>query len=193
MPIKQIAVMAMLCMPGTSQANGRADELKRCLGDFGGIEWKLPYQPPVRIVSCAGPTMSYGTAKTNVPGRHILELIGELTLGPGPQLPSDENYAALQHATLTHFDALLRRHGFRQVAAENGNARTVYPVATQRMLQGLPVREDEPEPEPGPPIPYVSTARYARSVDGREQTLTFATGSKNTWRITLDGAAAGVK
>ena len=185
------AAIAALCVPLSSQAGVRTEELRRCLADFGGIEWKLPYQPPIRIRSCAGPVVTYDTADKPAPGRRVLELIGELTLGPGPQLSSDENYAALQHAMLAHFDALFRRHGFRQVATETGNARTIYPRATQCLLHRVAC--GEPEPPPGPPIPYVSMARYTRSADGQEQTLIFAADAKNTWRITLDGVAVGAK
>jgi hypothetical protein len=194
MPFIYLAAIAMLCVSPFSRADLRTDELNRCLADFGGIAWKLPYQPPIQIRSCASPTVNYDTADKPAPGSRVLQLIGELTLGPGPQLSSDENYAALQHAMLAHFDGLFRRHGFRQVATETGNARVEYPRATWRMLHGQGgARDDEPEPPPGPPIPYVSMARYTRSVDGSEQTLTFAAEAKNTWRITLDGLKAGGK
>jgi hypothetical protein len=183
-----LAALLLLCASPLSLADRRTDELQRCLADFGGIEWKLPYQPRLRIRSCAAPSVTYDTADKPAAGSRVLQLIGDLTLGPGPQLSSDDNYAALQHAMLAHFDALFRRHGFRQVATENGNARTEYPLATQRLLHGQGgAHDDAAEPPPGPPIPYVSRARYTRSVEGQEQTLTFAADAKNTWRITLDG------
>ncbi len=190
-------IPVLLLLPGTGTAQPRTEELKRCLRDFDGIEWKLPYLPPIQIRACVSQAATYDSGEKSVDGRRSLELIGELTLGPDTKLSSDETYAALQAATFTHFDALFRRHGYRLVAQEHGDARTKYYANTMRALRGLlPLPEAEDKGPALPPIPYVNLARYGRSVSGKDVALTYKTEMKNTWRITVDGlpvapAAAG--
>ena len=189
--LKTVTWSAVLMLPAIASADARTDQLKRCLQDFGGIEWTLPYQPPIHIRSCASPAASYDTSDKAADGRRTLELIGELTLGPdtGP-LSSDNAYAAVQDATFTHFDALFRRHGYRRTALEHGDARTRYDVNTLRMLHGmsaLPESADQGAKQEPPPIPYVNLARYVRTTADRDVTLTYKADMRNTWRITLEG------
>lgn len=174
-----------------AQANPRIDELKRCLQDFDGIGWKLPYLPPLRIRSCATPTVNYDTGDKMPAGRRRLELIGELTLGgDADQLSSDERYAALQIALHTHFDALFRQRGYRLTSTEQGNARTERSAYTQCMLSGGgSCAEDKPE-LPKPPIPYVRLARYTRHAGADTITLIYKAEAKNTWSVSLDGVPA---
>lgn len=197
--LRIFSCIAVLLLPRSGAAETRTEELKHCLQDFDGIEWKLPYQPPIHIRACASPTTTYDTSEKTLPGNRSLELIGELTLGPDSILSSDDTYAALQDATHTHFDALFRRHGYHRTALEYGDARTRYYRNTMRMLRGLsPLPEDTVEEPAKAPIPYVKLARYQRSVSGKDVTLTYKTEAKNTWRITLEGlpvmpATAGEK
>jgi hypothetical protein len=182
--------LTLLIGSEAAQANSRIDELKRCLQDFDGIEWKLPYRPPLRIRSCATPAVNYDVGDKTPAGHRRLELIGELTLGDeASQLSSDERYAALQLALHTHFDALFKQRGYRLVSTEQGNARTKYSAYTQCMLRGGNCTEDEPAP-PKPPIPYVSLARYARQAGAQTITITYKAEAKNTWSISLDGVPA---
>ena len=182
------ACLALIIGSGAAQANPRIDDLKRCLQDFDGIEWKLPYRPPLRIRSCATPTVNYDVGDKTSAGRRELNLIGELTLGDeSEELSSDERYAALQLALHTHFDALFKQRGYRLVSTEQGNARTEYSAYTQCMLnRGGSCAEDTPEP-PKPPIPYVSLARYVRQAGAQTITLTYRAKAKNTWSVSLDG------
>lgn len=193
------AWLILLAGPGAAQGNPRTDELKRCLRDFDGIEWKLPYRPPLSIRSCATPTVNYDTGDKALPGHRKLELIGELTLGDdASQLSSDERYAALQLAVHAHFAALFKQRGYRLASTEQGNARTEYSAYTQCMLRrrgsGSCV-EDAPK-APEPPIPYTSLARYVRGAGAQTVTLTYKVEAKNTWSISLEGVSdvpAGAK
>ncbi len=186
--LKTFSCIAILLLPGTGAAETRTEELKRCLQDFDGIKWQLPYQPPILIRACATPTTTYDTSEKTLPGNRSLELIGELTLGSDSTLSSDETYAALQEAILAHFDALFRRYGYHRTAQEYDDARTQHYPNTMRILRGQsPLRESAAEEPVLPPIPYIRLARYQRSVSGKEFTLTIKTESRNTWRITLEG------
>ena len=96
------------------------------------------------------------------PSRSTLELIGALRLGPERDgAPADASYAQLQQVVFFHFDGLFQRSGFRRIDVEQA--------------------QDEGQP-------YVTKARYARGPAA--PTLTWQTGSRNTWLITLDKAAA---
>lgn len=172
--------MALLIHPCLGHAATRTDELKRCLADFDGIQWQLPYQPPVDIDRCSTPTVGYNSHKAPE-GRRRLELINSLTLGPDDGA-SDESYAALQEAVLAHFDALFVRRGYRRVAVEYGNARTIY-------YRG-PLHRENYDGPPAPPIPYIDLARYVRHAGDGDVTLTFMGDAKNTWVITIEGLPA---
>lgn len=159
----------------------------------------LPYQPPMDISSCASPATSYEGGTANAKGQRRLDLISNLTL-PSNQLDSDETYAALQAAVLTHFEALFLRRGYRRVEVDYGNARVRYYQSTQHMLQGHAVTKEDEEADsapPLPPIPYIKLARYVRTEAGHDITLTFRSDAKNTWVIQIDGlpdsAASGGK
>lgn len=189
--LANFACAVILTLPGIGSAETRTEELKRCLQDFDGIEWKLPYRPPIHIRACSSPRAVYDTSEKPGEGRRSLELIGELTLGPDNNLSSDETYAALQSATFAHFNALFLRRGFRSVALEQGDARTKYyrHLGSAKRGEIFLERTDDPSVKAPslPPIPYVSQARYVRTVSGREVTLTYKTAMKNTWLITIDG------
>lgn len=196
--LRKFVWATILLLPGRGIADTRSDELKRCLQDFDGIEWRLPYQPPIYVRSCASQTATYDTSEKTTDGHRSLELIGELTLGRDTSnLSSDETYAALQHATFTHFEAIFRRHGYRRTVLEHGDARTRYDQDSLRMLRGLPPLSAEASARSRqqaaalPPIPYVKLARFVRSVEGQDVTLTYKTDAKNTWKITLDGLPSG--
>lgn len=193
------AWLTLLAGPSVAQGNPRTDQLKRCLQDFDGIEWKLPYQPPLRIRSCATPTINYDTGDKASVGHRKLELIGELTLGgDASQLSSDERYAALQLAVHTHFAALFKQRGYRLATTEQGNARIERSAYTQCLLSRLAggnCVKDTPKASE-PPIPYVSLARYVREAGSQTITLIYRVEAKNTWSISLEGVSdvsAGAK
>ena len=180
--------------PGAAQTNPFVESLKRCLQDFDGIEFKLPYQPPLSIRSCATPNVNHDTSDKAPAGIRKMELIGELTLGnDADQLSSDERYAALQLALHTHFDALFRQRGYRLAKTEQGDARTERSAYTQCMLAGSGhCVEDKPQ-APKPPIPYIKSARYVRQEGAKTVTLIYKAEMKNTWSITLEGVPAMVE
>lgn len=180
--------LAGLALASSCAAQSADETLRRCLADFGGIEWRLPYRPRLHAHSCASPAASLNTGGHLPEGKRSLELIGELTLGTDSALPSDENYAAIQQAVFIHFDSLFLRQGYRRIAMEHGDARTRYHENTVRMLHGLPQLPEDTREESSPsPLPYVSAGRYVGQVSGREVTLIYQTEARNTWRITLDG------
>ena len=189
--LESLRWLPILLLPAIGIAQTGAEALKRCLQDFDGIQWKLPYRPPISIARCVSPAGAYNSGESPADGRRSLELIGELTLGAESKLSSDDTYAALQGAMFVHFDALFRRYGYRLVAQEQGDARTKYYANTMRILRGLPPLPEGADEGPAlPPIPYISLARYARSVSGKEVTLIYKAEMKNTWRITIEGLAA---
>jgi hypothetical protein len=186
--IRLSVAFIFLAVACTAQANSRADEIKHCLQDFDGIEWVLPYLPPIHIYSCASSTVKINSVDDTSNGHRKLVLIGELILGAdAEQLSFDERYAALQLAVYTHFSVLFRQRGYRLVNTEPGDARTHYSRYTQCMLDGRPnCVKDSPEP-PLPPIPYTSLARYVRDAGAQTITLVYKTEAKNTWSISLEG------
>lgn len=178
-------LLALATGSASAQGARRIEELKHCLGQFDGIAWKLPYQPPIRISSCEGEGRDRIGLKST--GQRKLELIGELTLGNVRDgLEFDDRYAALQQAVFIHFDALFMQRGYRLVATEQANARVEYSAHTQCMLRGGSCADDAPK-APKPPIPFVSLARYVRQEGARTMTLTYKAEQKNTWSISLDG------
>lgn len=194
--LKILAWLSVFLLPTLGVAQTRNDELKRCLGDFDGIVWKLPYQPPMHIRSCASPGNNYDTSDTSPNGLRTLELIGELTLPDATHLSSDDTYAALQNATYVHFDALFRRHGYTLSAVEHGDARTHYNPDTMRLLRDMPAlpasesAQAEKRAAEEPPIPYINLARYVRNREGRQIRLTYTSEAKNTWKISIEGLPA---
>lgn len=187
--IRLVSSAALFFLQNPAIADTRTEELKRCLLDFGGIDWKLPYRPWLDIRACVSPNTNFDSAEKSLDGRRSLELIGELSLGSdNAKLSANEAYAALQSATFAHFEALFVRHGYRRSKLEYGNARVEFYPKTLRMLRGLPPSsEDEIAKPPQPPILFVNLARYVRIVSGKEITLTYQSEMKNTWRITIEG------
>lgn len=190
-----IALLLASLISPLGQAQTRSEQLKRCLSDFDGIVWKLPYQPPMAIRSCATPANNYDTSvSTN--GLRTLELIGELTLPDATHLSSDDTYAALQHAIYTHFDTLFRRHGYTLSTVEHGDARTRYHADTLRLLRGMPALSAsesalaEKKAAAEPPIPFINLARYVRNRDGQQLRLTYTSEAKNTWKISIEALPA---
>jgi hypothetical protein len=194
--LRLVSITAILLLPNFASADYRAEELKRCLRDFGGIEWKLPYQPPVHIRSCASQTVSFDTVKETIAGRHSIELIGDLTLGIDKgNLSSNEMTAAVHNAMYTHFDVLFRRHGYRQVEVGHGDAQIRRDLRALAMLSGGTVSKAEVDAfnlieAKKPPIPYVNLARYVHSIAGHDITLTYKREFANTWLIILELAQA---
>lgn len=193
-----VSMAAILLLPNFATANPRIGELKRCLQDFGGIEWKLPYQPPIKIRSCASQSVSYDTGLETIAGRHSIELIGELTLGfDHGKLSSGEMTAAVHNAMYTHFDALFRRYGYRQIEVGHGDAQIRRDLRALIMLSGGSASKEAINAfnlaeAKKPPIPYVNLARYVHSIDGHNITLTYKKELANTWLIILEPAQAAV-
>jgi hypothetical protein len=195
--------VALCCLHAAAPAETRAEHLQRCLADFGGIHWQLPYLPAMHITRCAAPATGDGP-----PGaRRTLELQADLALPPVPQPPApDMDYVALQEATFQHFDALFRRHGFTRTGLEYGDARTRIYARTSSMTRGgSPVHLDPAQASQEadwveqqnarvralPPIPYPRTAHYTRTGSTGPVTLLFDGWARNAWRITVDGLPAG--
>lgn len=168
-------VAAILLSPIPATADWRADALGRCLQDFEGLVWKLPYRPPINVRSCSTPTANYDDGKS-VDGQRSLEFIGELTLGPESSLPPDEQTAAIETAVFAHFDALFLRQGYRRGDVEYDNARTNFYLSYYLEHH---ISHDTP-------LPYVKLARYERSVAGRDITLTYKKALANTWKIVME-------
>ncbi|MEO7496656.1 MAG: hypothetical protein ABIT83_25850 [Massilia sp.] len=195
--LHRLALLAACLLPCAASAEGRTELLKRCLNDYGGIALTLPYQPSVHIRSCATPDVNYDTPVKTPAGRRELELIGELTLGTElGNVGADDYYAAVQGALFAHFDSLFKRHGFVRNSVAYGDARVRKDPNTLRMLAGLPPVPESAEQAARriasePPIPFVREARYVRRDGAGQQTLTYQSQAKNTWRITLEGVAAG--
>lgn len=189
------ALSVFLLLPIQARADFRVEQLKQCLQDFGGIEWKLPYQPPLQVRSCASQKVSYDTGVETIAGRHSLELIGSLTLGLDKgDLSSAEMTAAVHNAVYTHFDAVFRRAGFRQLALEYGDAQIRRDLRALTMLAGGTASEEAIRAfnlieAKKPPIPYVKLARYQHTVAGQDFALTYKLSAANTWLIVLEPAA----
>ncbi|MFZ6775639.1 hypothetical protein ACO0LD_02325 [Undibacterium sp. Ji83W] len=200
----------------TAQADSRSDNLARCLKDFDGMQWLLPYQPSTKIRSCNSPNARHETGIVLPEGQRELELMADLGFifdvyhtrqedldkQKGHKITShdadtversDRQYAAIQNAMFAHFDGLIKRHGYRREDITYGDARTRVSIATQRMLNRLPPLSKEVEDrlqkieDSKPPIPYSSEARYIRSVSGRYLHLNYAGANRNTWKIQLSG------
>lgn len=179
-----------LLMPCHVFGQGHIDLLRACLSDFDGIEWRLPYEPFLRIHDCSAPA-----AESPSSGRRSLVLIGDLTLGDGKgSWTANDGYAELQFVVFKHFEKQFLRRGYRRTGIEYGNARTESDPYTQCMMQrrrhGICRQEDFPRRPPLPPIPFVTLARYVRDVPEGEVALTFAAEARNTWRMTIDRMAA---
>ena len=187
--LKNFAFSAFVCLPSLGIADSYTDQLKQCLAGFGGIEWKLPYRPSIRIKTCTSPDVGYNIGKST-DGSRSVEFIGEITWGPDAKaLSSDEDYAVVQAAVFTHFDALFQRHGYRRTMLEQGDAMTGNDPDTLRRLRGdreTKSKSTQKSNVAEPLIPYVNHARYIRTTLGNEVTLTYKTEAKNTWRITLE-------
>lgn len=194
-----LSLLVMVCLlPHLAKADARGEELKRCLEDFGGIEWMLPYQPPVNVRSCASETMSYDIVKETVAGRHTIELITSLTLGMDRgKLTSDEMTAAVHNAAYVHFDALFRRYGYRQLELGHGDAQVRRDLRALMMLSGGTASEEAIKAfnlieAKKPPIPYVNFARYEGIIAGQPMSLTYKLSLANAWRVILEPVHAGV-
>ncbi len=202
--LRKFAWPAILLLPSIGTAQTQAEELKRCLHDLDGMEWKLPYQPYLQVSSCSSQTSGYITSHKALAGQGNLELIGDPTLASDTEnLSTDEKHAAEQSAVFTHFDALFRRHGYRRIAVEQGDARTRYNPDTLGAIRGRSALSDEEvmilrkKAAEDPPIPYTNLARYVRPVLGKEISLVYKMRG-NTWSIALEGlpaapSAVGVK
>jgi hypothetical protein len=183
----------LLCACWPAYASERSDELKRCLGELDGIAWQLPYQPPMHIRSCATAGTTYDSATRMAAGTGLLELTGELTLGPRPSTQDgDHDYASVQDTAFAHFDALFRRHGYRRGELGYGDARSRPDPDTQRMLAGLPSREEAPDDRARrlaalTPIAYVNVAHYERMAGSARVKLTYKQEMRNTWSIRIEG------
>jgi hypothetical protein len=198
---------ALACASLAARADDRTDQLKRCLADFGGIEWQLPYLPTMHITSCAAPA----TGDAQPGARRTLELIEDLVLPPVPHPPDEDlDYVAVQEAVFQHFDALFKRHGFTRTGVEYGDARThtyarttsmrragdisgpVDPAQARQEAQWVEQRNARERALP--PIPFTRSAHYARTDSTGAVTLVLESSARNTWRITVDGLpAAGNK
>ena len=140
-----------------SELQARAEQLKNCLSDFGGIVWQYPYAPPLHTYRCASPAAGYVTSPSADSARK-LELISN---GGFEQLEPDgalhDDYSAVHEAVYRHFDTLFSRQGFKR------------------------------EPPLDAQTPLERHARYTRRFGGNLQTLTFESNAGNTWNITFEG------
>ena len=183
---KNILVMLAIALSPSGANAGRAQDLKQCLADFDGIEWKLPYQPPIKVHRCVSSSVSYDGGDKTPQRTANLELISSLTLGADSNLPSDETYAALQVATFAHFDALFVRRGYRRTELENADARTKYDPQTLAALKRPFTAQHAAHNALTTPLPYTRLARYVRSEGDHQATLTYQTDARNTWLIKLE-------
>ena len=179
------AALLSTCLPASASELG--DKLKRCLAQLDGIAWQLPYQPPMHVRSCATATDTHDTATTMPAGAALLELTGELTLGPRPSTQdSDHDYASVHSAAFAHFDALFRRHGYVRGEVGYGDARTRYPLPHALAMKETP-EEEARRLAPLTPIPYVNLAHYTRAARTGTVRLTYKQEMRNSWSIRIDG------
>jgi hypothetical protein len=161
--IRRLAVLMLLTI-GCAQAQD--DKLKKCLHDLDGIEWQLPYQPPMRIVSCASQFTHYGNAAVSGAGGGELVLADSAwQLHDAENLSMSEKATAAQCAIYFHFDDLFRRHGYRQVAP---------PVSETGYVVGDAVS-------------CVRIAHYERPVLGTKIMLTYESERSRNTTITFQG------
>ena len=182
-----VAGLVLGNFPGiASGANPFMADIKKCLEDFDGIAWQLPYRPAIDIRSCATPKNKY-SAQTTPAGKRILELIGEASLGDGVEpLPGPESDAAMQSAVYAHFDALFRRRGYMLVSTEQRDGLSPGGAYTRCVLKGrTDCSKDQPDP-PDPMTTYVKEAHYVRREGLSTIRLTYKADGGNTWVIVLD-------
>lgn len=158
---RHLLLASLLLAPAFATAQ-KTVPLERCLAQFEGIQWKLPYRPYLHVYRCAGPEGFFNSAGPVVNGRRTIEFIGESTLAPSRQGIRAEAFADVQLAVFTHFDKLFQRHGFQRVELKESD-------------------------DDGPRFP--KQASWRRFTGRGPVTLTWQGEAANTWRVTLEGAA----
>lgn len=134
--------------------------LRRCLSEFGGIRWQLPYAPLLTFESCFTPTSAFGYVPST-DGSSGLRLRGDTSIGFDQEhLRAGDSNAVAQQAVFLHFAKLLLRHGFimEQPVAELGHS--------------LDTRD----------------AIFTRTRNGRRETMRYLSEGWNSWRLTLSVA-----
>lgn len=137
--------------------------LERCLAQFEGIQWKLPYRPYMHVYRCVGPEGGFNAGAVNKPGVRSIEFIGDSTIAPPRNGMPAENFGEMQQAVFTHFDKLFQRHGFQRTEQQDNVEHAT---------------------------PYPKLAKYRRFTGAGPVVLTWQTMAANTWVVTLEGAGA---
>lgn len=192
----RVSLVTALALPQGGWTQNQVEPLRRCLQDFDGIEWRLPYRPVIHIQACASPSGSVNSGDPLPAGRRRLELIGELTLqSDADHLPGGDKEAALHNAVFVHFDALFRQRGYQRLAVEHGDAQVRrYPESRQasKVAQRKSAEAIDRERrlvDALPTIPYVNHARYVRKQGDQDVTLTYRQQYANTWVVMIEGLA----
>jgi hypothetical protein len=143
-----------------------AISLERCLTQFEGIQWKLPYRPYMHVHACAGPEGFFSAGYVR-PGQRVVEFIGDTSLAPSRNGMRAEDFGQVQLAVFAHFDKLFQRHGIQRFELqESDNEGTRYPAV----------------------------ARYRRYTGSGPVVLVWKPMAANTWQVLLEsGAAAAAK
>lgn len=157
----RVAAAAALLAPLPAPAQ-KAVPLASCLGQFEGIQWKLPYRPYMHVHRCTGPEGQFqgGHGK---PGERRIEFIGDSTLNPPRDGMRAENFGDMQVAVFAHFDRLFQRHGFQRFDLQESEG-------------------DAPR--------YPKVAKYRRFTGAGTVVLTWQSSAGNTWVVTLEPAGA---
>jgi hypothetical protein len=159
--LRRAAVLAALLAPLAAGAQAPVP-LERCLAQFEGIQWKLPYRPYMHVYRCVGPDGGFNSGP-GAPGVRRIEFIGDSTITPPRQGMPAENFGEMQQAVFAHFDKLFQRHGFQRTELqENVDHSPAYP----------------------------KLAKYRRFTGAGPLTLTWQTMAANTWVVTLEPAGA---
>jgi hypothetical protein len=137
--------------------------LERCLSQFEGIQWKLPYRPYMHVHSCVG-SEGFFTSGHVQPGQRKVEFIGDTTLAPSRSGMRSEDFGQVQLAVFAHFDKLFQRHGFQRFETqESDNDGTRYPAMV----------------------------KYRRFTGTGPVVLTWKPVAANTWEVLLESASGG--
>jgi len=111
--LRGLAGAAVLLVPLTAAA--QKVSLERCLAQFEGIQWKLPYRPYMHVGRCAGPAGLFNASEHHLKGdRRTIEFIGDSTISPPRNGMAAEKFGEMQVAVFAHFDRLFQRHGFQR-------------------------------------------------------------------------------
>ena len=157
-----LAILLLAPLAGRTQT---LISLDRCLSQFEGIQWRLPYRPYMHVHSCAGPE-GFFTSGNIKPGQRAVEFIGDTTLAPPRNGMRSEDFGQVQLAVFTHFDKLFQRHGFQRFELQESD------------------REG---------TPYPAVAKYRRFTGAGPVVLTWKPMAANTWQVLLESGGGASK